>query len=101
MNEYTGIGREDAKLCIGEGWHSLIDEIYDRLPDEAIVNTVKEKFGGLRVYVDRIDNETQQFVDSIEDKSYTICEMCGKPGKSRSGGWILTLCDQCYEARNK
>jgi len=93
------LSRKYAKMCVGKGWHSLIDEIYDRLPKKAYVTTVKEKFGGLRFYVDGVDEEILDFVDEIERKSYQICECCGQPGKSRAGGWVLTLCDQCYDLR--
>lgn len=35
-------------------------------------------------------------IDEAEAKSYTICEMCGKPGKTRSRHhWLCTLCDEC------
>ena len=28
------------------------------------------------------------------------CEMCGKPGEKRGGGWIKTLCDE-HDAERK
>ncbi len=93
------ISRDDAKLMVGKGWGSLIDRVYDRLPPSAYVSTIKEKFGGLRAYVDNIDQETYDFLDGIESVSYTICEECGKLGQPRKGGWIRTLCDECAVKR--
>jgi hypothetical protein len=36
------ISREEAKRCVGPGWSSLIDAIYDRLPEDAFIFQVKE-----------------------------------------------------------
>jgi len=87
------ITRENAKRMVGPGWASLIDEIYDILPEDVCVTQVKEKFGGLRFYVGSASSEIFDFIDKIEAKSLTICEQCGEPGEARRGGWIKTLCD--------
>lgn len=88
------ITREEAKEYIGAGWSDLIDEIYNKLPDNAFILQIKEKFGGLRFYVDNISGEVQDFIWEVEDRSLGICEVCGKEGKPRDGGWIKTLCDE-------
>jgi hypothetical protein len=61
---------------------------------------VKEKFGGLRFYMTYYVEEIEKLIDEAESKSYQTCERCGAPGKSREGGWILTLCDECEEKKN-
>jgi hypothetical protein len=94
------ISREEAKKMIGIGWSKLIDKIYDKLPEDTYVLQVKEKFGGLRFYVGYISTEIQNFIDEVEDESYSICEECGKKGKLREDlGWMLTLCDEHYEEK--
>jgi hypothetical protein len=87
------ISREYAKSCVGSGWASLIDAIYDRLPEDAHVLQVKEKWGGLRFYVSGT-TELLDFIDEMEARSLRICEVCGQPGKTREGGWVRTLCDE-------
>ena len=87
------ISREDAKSYVGPGWAALIDAIYDRLPEDAHVLQVKEKWGGLRFYVDGTA-EWLDFIDEMEARSLETCEVCGQPGKPREGGWIRTLCDE-------
>ncbi len=62
---------------------------------------VKEKFGGLRFYVQGSNDFFDGMICMAEQASYTICEQCGKPGKPRSGGWILTLCDECEDGRRR
>jgi len=92
------ITREQAIGCVGPGWAELVGAIYDKLPPDAYIYQIKEKFGGLRFYVDGT-TELLDFIDEMEAKSLTICEHCGKPGKPRYGGWVLTMCDECYKSR--
>jgi hypothetical protein len=89
------MSREDARSCVGPGWASLIDAIYDRLPEDAYILQVKEKWGGLRFYVDGT-SELLDFISEMENKSLEMCEVCGQPGKPREGGWIRTLCEEHY-----
>lgn len=54
---------------------------------------VKEKFGGLRFYVDRASEKHYNYITFAESMSYHICEECGSPGKTYTDGWHMTLCD--------
>jgi hypothetical protein len=54
---------------------------------------VKEKFGGLRFYVDRASEKHHNYITFAESMSYRICEECGSPGKTYTDGWHMTLCD--------
>jgi len=85
-----------AYIGVGKGWYPLLFELDERLseidPDYRIAQ-IKEKFGGLRYYIEskRYD-EAQEIVNEIEDRSYTICETTGKPGRpTTKNGWIKTL----------
>lgn len=93
------ITREDAKRCVGPGWSSLIDKIYDKLPDPAVMLQVKEKFGGLRFYISSGSQELLDFIDQVEAESLKLCEQCGKPGVLRKGGWVVTRCDRHAQGR--
>ena len=86
---------DQCKRCVGPGWAGLIDEIYAALPVDAHISDVKEKYGSLRFYVDGVSEEVYDIIDKCELRSYIICEVCGKPGRVRKGGWIKTLCDGC------
>lgn len=83
--------------AVGRGWHGLIDRIVAVLPRETSVLQVKEKFGGLRFYVDSAPAHVLDVIDECEAESLTICEACGRPGKLREGGWLKTLCDEHAE----
>jgi hypothetical protein len=61
----------------------------------AVGEQIKEKFGGLRLYISNGTPEMHQVLDAVEEESSRICEDCGKPGQSstRKGGyWLATLC---------
>lgn len=76
----------------------LKDNPYNRpIPDEihqVIATQVKEKFGTLRFYYDGGDDVIDGMVRMAESMSGVTCETCGKPGESRGGGWIRTLCEE-------
>jgi hypothetical protein len=67
---------------------------------QVVVAQIKEKFGGLRFYYDGGDDYVRGLVQMAEAWAAHTCEECGKPGKSRGGGWIQTLCDE-HEAQRQ
>jgi hypothetical protein len=60
---------------------------------------VKEKFGTLRVYFDRFDQELGRLVEMAEHLSAVTCEWCGAPGTLHPKGWWKTLCEGCQKER--
>lgn len=96
---------EDILSGIGKGWHSLVRKLIDDLLKMGWggeVYQVKEKFGGLRFYIGAGSDEIHERIQQAEDKSYSVCEVTGKPGKLRSDlGWVRTLCDEEYEKVKK
>lgn len=94
--ENGGYDRELAKASVGNGWHSLLDIIFDKL--ETVSNPpkviqVKEKWGGLRVYTDYMDTEIDRVIYEMESLSFKTCEVCGEVGALRGRGWYYTSCD--------
>ena len=107
--------REEALSSVGLGWASIINRIYDNMPEGILVNQVKEKFGGLRFYYDlEIQDNGEDsvtppeqalyfrdvVVQEAESDSYKTCEDCGsqeqvttKPYTGKY--WIVTLCEGC------
>ena len=75
----------------------LVKNEYDHpIPDavqQVTVDQIKEKFGTLRFYYTGGDEFIHGAVWLAESLSGQICEECGAPGKTRSGGWVRTLCD--------
>ena len=88
---------ENAKRCVGPGWSKLIEEIWEKLPEDTYISQIKEKYGGLRFYTGGISRELSDYILSKEEESYTICEMCGELGEIRKLPWIQTLCETHYQ----
>lgn len=106
-------------ICVGEGWWPIIEALCDQIHhhikfkneqrdrwnrgegcEQVVVRQIKEKFGGLRFYYDGGDDMVDGMVRMAESWAARACEECGAPGKSRSGGWIRTLCDE-HEAQRQ
>lgn len=90
-------------ITAGDGWYDVIYDLCTILmqvsPKTRAVQ-VKEKFGGLRFYVDTTTEEGYKAIDASEELSLRTCEDCGGPGSPNDVGWITTLCDSCREIRN-
>lgn len=108
-NAWTGekLGFSIGCSC-GDGWFNLIYElcegiqkVLDKESHEFVEGfypiQIKEKYGGLRFYTSYGNDEIFDLIEKAEQKSYGICERCGKAGEVRPGGWIMTLCDNCYK----
>jgi hypothetical protein len=84
-------------FCVGDGWFGIIKKLIEESIaagwDKQICQS-KEKFGGLRFYVNSTSEEVDEIILKYCKLSYETCEECGEPGKVRQGGWIRTLCDQ-------
>lgn len=92
----------------GNGWFHLMNAAFGMGEHPgAILLQVKEKLGGLRLYwmgpgppdfpalTKQESDKMRTAMDTAEDRSYQVCEVCGDPGKLRTGGWLYTYCDRC------
>ena len=85
-----------ALRSVGAGWAGLVDHLFELKPADTLVVQVKEKFGGLRFYVDHSTDMYNLLVSRAEADSLTICERCGaREGVTCEGGWLKTLCASC------
>ena len=81
------------RLC--EDLEPLVAEFEQESGTQFEVLQVKEKFGGLRFYVNCRRNEAiRQRIGIAADESFRTCEICGQPGTLREARWIKTLCDE-------
>ena len=90
-----------TKTCLafgfecGDGWFSLILEAATEL--EALdldikALQVKEKFGGLRFYLDQQPHAADPIIRRAELRASAECEDCGARGQRGGNGYIRTLC---------
>lgn len=91
---------EREYFSVGDGWLPLVQKIIEEAINKKWnkeICQVKEKFGGLRFYINDAPREVFDIISKYEDMSYKTCEVCGQPGIQRPGGWIETLCDKHYK----
>lgn len=91
---------------VESGWRVILELLLkdlEKLGWNGEVLQVKEKFGGLRFYIDVAPPEVPGVYERIrkaEVASMTTCEFCGNPGTLENiRGWWKTLCGPCAEAR--
>jgi hypothetical protein len=110
VKKYPRLFKSYKWIECGEGWSTILDHAFylidcylDRMleGDREIfeIDVVKEKFGRLRIGTTIHDYYISGVIDMAESMSGSTCEDCGMPGKRRSGGWIRTLCDKCYNIK--
>ncbi len=107
----NGIDEERCGFHVGNGWLPLVEAVLygiqweiDGLPEgvkgDFCVDQIKEKFGGLRFYMNKTTPTMQEIIIQAEAKSHTICELCGTTGSIRNmRGWLKTYCDSCAAAK--
>jgi ribosomal protein L37AE/L43A len=93
----------------GSGWKHLYEPIIDAVAeynikqhnedDKIEIHQIKEKFGGLRVYLSKYTDELRKMIEDAEEKSYHTCEMCGKHIDKPiiKNHWIYAECEECYQ----
>lgn len=108
MTEYN-LDALNVPIECGPGWHKLIYDLHQEIlaidPDYRVLQ-VKEKFGGLRYYVDTARHgRGRQLIEiaigRAEAASFRICENTGGPGVLMRRGqshWYKTLDPNIYEA---
>lgn len=87
------------------GWRPLLSTLLANLAGEGWdgeLLQVKEKLGGLRVYIGAGSDAVFDLICAAEGESLRTCQACGGPGRGweRGGRW-RTLCEGCAEKRNE
>lgn len=83
-----------------------IDPEYLVLEDDGSYTRIKNQ-GSMLKHPDKNFNVTRHVgeldgaISLAERLCDRTCEDCGQPGKSRGGGWVRTLCDDCWEPIRK
>jgi hypothetical protein len=86
-----------------EGWFPLVAQLIKDLKAlgwDGYICQAKEKFGGLRFYINEGTDEMFELIDKAERDSFNICEDCGGNGKNGkvTSFYFKTLCDDCRTA---
>lgn len=96
-------------IDVGPGWIHIIAKLHNAVffmnPNYKLAQ-VKQKFGGLRYYVDLHFDDDQdptlpsEVIDILirhaENEASKTCEQCGEPGTlHKSNYWYRTVCINC------
>lgn len=100
-----------------EGWDALVEDFIQEMNEAACafrnksitIIDIKEKFGGLRIYVDydlpsEQISELERIVSKYEHLSLKTCSYCGEENKQmhkRMGYWDIVICQDCYNKKAK
>ena len=119
MDRYSNLLKELYYIECNSGWKTVLDCLFlnlirheahfthleDYVPLSII--QVKEKFGGLRVYMEggsiddiRIEAFTR-LVEAAEKEAYTVCELCGSKQNvktiANAHRYVQTSCEKCFK----
>ena len=91
----------------GDGWYTILNALCSNIQihvdwskcEQVVAGQVKEKFGGLRFYYSGGDEYISGLMSMTESVASVTCEVCGNPGKLRTGGWLKTLCQEHHNER--
>ena len=93
-----------------DGWFPLVCRLCERLEplvreferqtgEKFEVLEVKQKHASLRFYPNHRPHAIWSCIEAAQEESLRTCELCGRRGQPRSGGWIQTLCDEHAKGR--
>lgn len=96
----------------GNGWFWLIDVLCGAITEHIKCNKdvgqveatqVKEKWGGLRFYIDGGDDYIDHIISFAEGLSFGVCELCGAMDgvTINKTGWLQAKCKKCREEKNE
>jgi hypothetical protein len=67
-------------------------------PQQVTCVQMKEKFGGLRFYINGGDEQVEGMISMAEHMCYNMCQHCGtRENLGVTGGWITICCKSCSE----
>jgi len=101
--QHLGPITERKYFGVNNGWLGIIQRLFEVLIklgwDKQFIN-VKEKFGGMSIFIDNIPENGFNFILDAEKETFKVCEICGEPGEqNRIKGWIHTLCEEHRDER--
>lgn len=98
QDQLDGWAKEHYTPARLEQLHFLLE---DALQDIPVATQVKEKYGGLRFYVERATPEQRAYIRFAESMSYRTCETCGTTHEVyQTKGWVRTVCLPCATAEH-
>lgn len=96
-----GIKKPRCGFDIGLGWMSVIESAFEKMIAagwDKELRQVKQKFGGLRIYINSLkltDTELNRIITQAEVECSKICEICGKEREIKGMASGMAACNMC------
>lgn len=89
---------------LNNGWLELVKNCIEELITvgwNKEILQVKEKFAGLRFYINEGNYDIFSIIEKYEELASNTCEICGTTENVavRGGGWLVALCDTHAQER--
>lgn len=91
FNDMPGWWRAFGKIFCDE-----IQEHFNECPNMYVLE-VKEKYGSLRISFGNADETIEYICDKYSHISANSCYFCGHEAPMINAGWLLPVCQHCYE----
>jgi len=94
------LGIEDVRcgFHIGPGWFPVVAQTLRDMKEAGWTGKlaqVKQKFTGLRIYIDDADSKLYDFIAEAEKKCFYLCEICGGKRENIHDNFGMALCKTC------
>lgn len=98
--------KQSFGVSTNPGWYPLVEKLllgFRSLSQEdggvVRINQIKEKFCGLRVYVEvsgsgDFKERVCGMIEQAEKEAYHTCEFCSNPGVLRTSEWMRVTCEK-------
>ncbi len=107
ISKYPNIFGKEFWFECDDGWFNIVDTLCENIENYRKTNKniskikavqVKEKFGGLRFYINGGNDHIYELIENAEKQSITICETCAAPAKIHSlRNWLMCRCNECFK----
>ena len=112
---FPALFRGKPEFEIRDGWFDLLWDLCEKIdslmiergidhrsPEYPEITLLKEKLGFLRVHInagfDESGQAVRELVNTVENRSGSVCQSCGEPGESGTmGTYRMVLCARCAE----
>lgn len=89
------------------GWRKAFGKVFSKELKELLIRNyilkefrftdIKEKWGQLSIYSNFYINDLEKFFNKYETMSRKYCIECGEKATHTTEGYILPLCDECFQ----
>jgi hypothetical protein len=83
---------------VDNGWLGIIQRLFEELISlgwEKKFISVKEKFGGMSIFLENLPENGFKIVLDAEKETFSTCQICGEKGEQEKiKGWVYTLCKE-------